>query len=371
MIKKEKEIYILKETNPNEKRVILLPEEVKTLIKNNFITYVGTGAGKYLGIKDSDYESVGAKIITNKEIWDNGNYIVKYKAPNKEEYNYFKENIILCAFFHAEGNLELTKKIYDSKMTAYSYELFETHDGIFPLNMASSEIAGKMAIIQAAYHLQTHQGGSGILLADVISVNKPKVVVIGYGNAGSAAINTAIALGCHVVVFGSNKERLRKFSTSLPSTVKTHILTKELLKEEVSNADVVIGALRISTFDTEEIMTEEIVRTMKKGSIIVDLTCGYGKGYMPTFDKQTDFKNTSYTKYGVLHIKNPMLPSSVPITTNTAVSRLIVPYLITLGEFIFNKISDDISERGKIIAKGKIIHNEVKRHMRDLLDDHN
>lgn len=249
------------------------------------------------------------------------------------------------------------------EIVSYSFEFFRTPDGIFPLSVPSSEVSGKLAVLYGAYHLQKHLGGRGVLLADVVGVERPRVLVIGHGNAGGAAARLAHALGADVVVLGTNRERLRRFQAGVPSTVECHLNSPEILAREVPRSDLVIGAILISSYDTEAMIDEGLVRHMRPGSVIVDVTCGYGSGYLPTFDRETTHLAPVYERFGVLHCKIDALPSSVPVTVARAVAPVRAPYLIALGRAIFEGIEDPVSEAGKITEKGRVVHPEVKRHM--------
>jgi alanine dehydrogenase len=360
----EKSVSILKESRLGERRVILLPEQVKHFINADFKVYIAKGAGQSMGYDDHLYASFGAKIVEQDEAWQISSYVLKYKAPTPDEFKYFHNNLHLGAWFHAEGNQALTLAICQSGMTAYSYEFFQTTDGIFPMSVASSEISGKLAILYGAYHLQSHMGGAGILLADVVGAKSPKIVIIGYGNAGGAAARLAIGLGADVVVLGTNKAKLRQFQATVPSNVKCYLNSPDVLENQLLDADLVIGAIRISTFDTQPMIDENLVKKMKRGSMIIDITCGYGDGYLPTFDHISTFDQPVYERHGVLHCKLNALPAAVPITTNHVISPLLVPYLINLGQAIFDKsFNDPISAQGKIIENGILIHPEVQRHM--------
>ena len=361
-----KSISIIREKADGEKRVIATPRQVLEFKKAGFEVYVEEGAGLGVGFLDHDYELSGARVVDTKKAWQASNVILKYKPPVDSEFKYINEEKHVGAVFHAEGVPELTKRLLESNCTAYSYEFFKTPSGIFPLSVASSEIAGKVAVIYGAYHLQTHLGGSGVLLAPVLNTRPAKVVVIGYGNSGGAAARLAASMGGDVVVFGTNPEKLRAFAESTPQNVKCIINTSEVLAQEVKDADLIIGAILISTYDTPEMLTEEMVKTMKKGAVIVDVTCGYGTGYMPTFDKHTNFKTPIYEKHGVLHCKIDILPAGYVSTTVQAMSAHLCPYLINFANSVLSNVSDPTSKAGMIVQHGKIIHHEVERHMSDL-----
>lgn len=359
-----KSISILREHIKDEKRVVLLPEDLAVFCNNGYDIYVERGAGLGIGVEDQAYQNVGAYIVSREEAWGLSPFVVKYKAPIDEEYQFLKSGMNLCAIFHAEGNVKLVNTLCDKGITAYSYEFFETNDGLFPLAYVGSEISGKLAVIYGAYHLLSPQGGKGILLADIIGAKRPKVVVIGYGNVGNAAIKTASALGNEVVVFGTNKEKLSKYQRIVGSDVRCLLYNPQVFEQEIIDADLVIGAILVSTYNTPSILSENHLKKMKKGSMIIDVTCGYGDGYLPTFSDFTTFSKPTYCKEGILHCKIDIFPSSVPLTTSQAFSKNLAPYLFRLGESIFMNQFDSISEQGKIIEHGKIVNSIVDENIK-------
>lgn len=362
---RDKSVSILKETMKDECRVVLLPHHIFQFCQAGFKVFVEQDAGSGMGIQEKAYQAVGATIVSTEDAWNLSPFVLKYKAPLPQEFAYFHAGLHLGAFFHAEGNKPLTTALCKHSVTAYSYELFKTPDGIFPLSVASSEIAGKLAVLHGAYYLQRPFGGAGILLAGVVGLKPPKVLVIGYGNAGGAAARLAATLGAEVVVLGTNRERLRRFQATVPSSVTCSINSPEVLARELPEADLVIGAILISTYDTPAIIDENLVKCMKKGAVIVDITCGYGTGYLATGDLFTSFDHPVVERHGVLHCKIKTLPAAVPVTTNEAISTLITPYLIALGNAIFDdRMCDPTSASGKIVEHGVIVHPEVQRHMK-------
>jgi len=358
-----KAVSILKELGAGEHRVVLLPTETAAFVEAGFKVFVERGAGERAGALDDDYRAAGASVVSTEEAWGASSYVLKYKAPRPREFKYFRDGLVLGASFHAEGDASMTSELCRKKVTAYSFEFFRTPEGIFPLSVPSSEVSGKLAVLYGAYHLQKHLGGRGVLLADVVGVRRPRVLVIGHGNAGGAAARMAHALGADVVVLGANRERLRRFQATMPSLVECYLNTPEILAREVPRSDLVIGAILVSSYDTEPMIEEGLVRQMRPGSVIVDVTCGYGSGYLPTFDRETTHLEPVYERFGVLHCKIDALPSSVPVTVARATSLVRAPYLIALGRAIFEGVSDPVSEAGKITEDGRVVHPEVKRHM--------
>ena len=356
-------IGLAKEVMVGEKRVLLTPESIAYFVSNGYKVYVENDAGRNAGFDNCEYSRIGATIVSQKEVWELSDIVVKFKAPQKEEYDFLRDKQIIGAFMHAEGNPELLKILCQKKIRAFAFEFFMTEDRIFPMSLIDSEIAGKLAMVYGMYHLQSHLGGAGVLLSPVIGVPVPKVVVIGYGNAGNAAIRVAEALGLRVSVFGRSPERLRKYQATVNTNVKCYVYEPEIFETEIMDADLVIGAIQISTYDTPALLTEQLVKKMKKGSMIIDVTCGYGAGFMPTFDKFTSFNEPVYEKFGVLHCKIDLLPAAVPKTTTQGVSKHITPYLFKWINSFKEGVKDDISFAGMVTDNGFVVHPEVKRHL--------
>ncbi|NTB87842.1 alanine dehydrogenase [Agrobacterium tumefaciens] len=353
-------VSILKETRDADKRVILLPGSVRQFVASGFDVYVEKDAGLGLDIPDSGYVDAGAKVVSTEEAWTVSPFILKYKYPSPVERSYLCRPLHIAAHFYPGENYDLTQLLKENSVTAYSYEYFRADDGSFPLMTPDSEISGKLAVMFGARQLLSSQGGRGILLASLPGVPSPKVVVIGHGNVGAAAARTAAALGNDVTVFGHRAESLRRFQATVSPSVKCQLISEEALAREIPDADLVIGAVLISTYDTPALITEDLVRRMKKGSVIVDVTCGYGSGFMPTADRMTRLGAPPYEVHGVWHYKDPVMPTQVHRTSATAASNNHVPYLINLGRSIFdNSFKDPVSERAKFTDRGEIVHPDV------------
>lgn len=359
----QKTVSLVKESKAGEDRVVLLPAEIRSFAQAGFTPLVEAAAGAGVGIEDREYAEVGAQIVSREEAWHESGFVLKYKAPQPEEYHYLRDGLHLGAFFHAEGDKELTEELCSSGVSAFSYEFFETPEGIFPLSFPGAEVSGKLAIIYAAYHLQSQFGGQGLLLSDVVGARNPRVLVIGYGKAGGAAARMAAALGAEVSVLGTNAERLRAFQATVPRGVNCYLNSTETLEREILEADVVVGAILISSYDTEPMVTEDLVKKMKPGSIIIDVTCGYGRGYMPSFNQHSGPEQPTYERFGVLHCKFGVMPATVPLTITQAVSHQLTPYLIRLGNALYEGVEDSISHAGRIVHNGAIDHPEVQRQM--------
>ncbi|WP_167815434.1 NAD(P)-dependent oxidoreductase [Pseudoalteromonas galatheae] len=358
----KKIVSVIKERAKGECRVILTPKEVEQFFRKGFTVLVEQGAGIKAGHDDTSYSDVGAQIVSQKQAWSS-NFVLKYKPPLPDEWKWLRPDMHLCAIFHAEGDPGLVTALVRSGVTAYSYEFFQKENGDFPLAIPGGEIAGKMAVLYGAYHLQRHLGGSGVLLTETKGASKAKVTIIGYGNVGSASARLALAMGAEVVVLGRSGEGLKRFELNLGGNIRTAICSEQVLQRELSDTDLLIGAILISTYDTKPIVHDDLVKLMPKGSMIVDVTCGYGSGYMPSFDQETSFEDPVYEKYGVLHCKIDKLPAQFPITTTEAYSANALPYLLRLAEMVYEGTFDSISSTGKIVSQGKITHPVIQKHM--------
>jgi len=353
----KKSISVIKETRAGEMRVVMMPREVNEFVKSGYDVFVERDAGENAAVSNKEYEDAGARLVSTKTAWTASPFVVKYKCPSLEEAAFLTPDTHLAAYLHAEGSLPISKAIAATRATAYSFELFQLDDGQYPMPVCDNEIAGKLAVFQGAYHLLAHQGGSGTLLADIPGSNRPKVVVIGYGNVGGAAARMAAGLGCDVTVFGTNPYWLRRFEATVPADVTCLLNEPEVLAVKVREADLVIGAILISSYDTPAMIAPELVQQMKPGSVIVDVTCGYGEGYIPTGTEFTSFANPAYKVHGVQHILIDALPATVPVTASQAASRHMAPYLLNMGAAIFDGAEDPVSNRGMIIRDGEFVHS--------------
>lgn len=359
----DKRISVLKERRAGEKRVILLPQGVEPFTRAGYEVLVEADAGRLAGYGDEAPQAVGARIVDQETAWRESPVVFKYKAPGPDEYRWFRPDLHLASFMHAEGNLEFVEAMRASGMAGYALEFFQTAAGEFPVPVSDNEISGRLAILLAAYHLQSHMGGSGVLLAHTPGARRAKVVVIGYGNVGGAAARLAAALGAEVTVFGSRWEGLRRFMSTVPAGVTCRLNTPDALHAAVLDADVVVGAILISTHDTPPMIPEAWGRDMRKGSVIVDVTCGYGSGYMPSFDQLTTYDAPFYERHGVLHCKIDAMPASVPTTAAEATNSNVWRFLLAMADGIHAGTGDPVALAGQVVANYAVVHPEVIRHL--------
>jgi len=352
-------VSLLRERRPGERRVLLLPHDAARL-REICDLQVETGAGRGLGIPDNAYAQAGARITGSQDAWVSADFLLKLKAPTLAEVRRIRHGASIAALFHAEGTPDVVAELLARQITAYSFEYFQDDDGAFPLMAATGEIAGQMAVIYAAYHLQSHLDGSGVSLPACACAPAARVAVIGYGNAGRAAAKTALALGAEVTVYtrhdkGDGEPRAGTCPKFRP-------LSEPGAAEGLARSDVIIGALRISTFDTPPVVTADIVRRMRPGSVIVDVTAGFGAGYIQTSAQVTSLDTPYRMADGVKHIKIRTLPLGVHRTAAAQISQMYAPAICRLIASLRGQSEDPAGQRGKIIAAGRILNPQVRRH---------
>lgn len=356
-------VSVIKEKKIGEKRVILLPDHVKKLTDKGYKIMVEHDAGINVGLTDNDYMAAGAVIVSQEEAWDKADLVIKYKPPVQDEFKFIRENQKIAALCHAESDFQLMNEFINKKCTVFTFEFFKDNNGKFPLAVPGGEIAGKVAMIYAMYLAQTQIGGSGKLPIGINGAEETTIGVIGYGNVGNSIIDMAAKLGNHVIVFGSNKEKMNEYSKKFTDEkVEFYESKPEILSEKLKEVDILFGAILISTFDTEPIVTQQMIDGMKKGSIIIDVTCGYGAGYMPFFEKKTDLQDPYYIKDGKIFVKIDNLPCAYHYSTTQAYSNNVYPYVERLCDYVFSGKENECVHNGMIFENGKIVHQVIREH---------
>ena len=347
---------VVKELKEGETRVALTPDVVSMLNADGLSVIIETNAGLASGFCDEDYIQNGATIASSAaEVWNNSKLIVKVKEPQKEEFQYFRPDLAIFSYLHLAVEKELTKELLKNKVTAIASESVETKDGNLPLLTPMSEVAGRLAIQIGANLLEVRNGGSGVLLSGVPGVQPGKVTIIGAGVVGRNAAQIAIGMGADVSVFDTDPKKLVQLDSVYGSSIKTHYCNAAKLKAEVPKADLLITAVLVHSSLAPKIITEDIVKTMKKGSVIVDVAIDQG-GNVETIDRITTYQNPYYEKYGVLHCAIPNIPSSVPKTSSYAYSFAIYPYLKSIGE---QGIIDAVKENQDLLNGVNTFNGEI------------
>lgn len=323
---------VVKELKEGETRVAITPDVVAMLQADGLNVLVESGAGVTSGFCDEDYINNGATVVKSaSEVWNNSKIIVKVKEPQEEEFQYFRPDLIIFSYLHLAIEEKLTNELLAKKVTTIASESVKTADGQLPLLTPMSEIAGRLAVQIGARLLESHKGGSGVLLSGVPGVQPGKVIIIGAGVAGFNAAQIAIGMGADVSIFDVNPKKLVQIDGIYGTSIKTHYCNPARIAQEVPKADILITCVLNPSHVAEKIVPEDVVKTMKKGSVIVDVAIDQG-GNVETIDKCTTHNEPTYEKHGVLHCAIPNIPSAVPKTASYAYSYAMYPYLKALGE---------------------------------------
>ncbi|MCK5128744.1 MAG: alanine dehydrogenase [Clostridiales bacterium] len=325
-------IGVPKEIKNNENRVALTPAGVHALVLHGHDVLVLKSAGEGSGIADEQYVQAGARIILKvADLFEQSDLIVKVKEPLAEEYDLFKEGQALFTYLHLAPNIPLTEALLRKKIAGIAYETVQLADGTLPLLIPMSEVAGRMSIQVAAMLQQSYYGGGGMLLGGVPGVAPAHVVIIGGGIVGSNAAKIAVGMGANVTILDINQRRLAEIDTLYNGRINTIMSNYYSLAQMTAKADVLIGAVLVPGARAPKTVTEEMVRGMKKGAVIVDVAIDQG-GTVETIDRITTHDNPSYTKHGVLHYSVANMPGAVPHTSTWALTGVTLPYLLKIAD---------------------------------------
>ncbi len=337
-------IGVPKETKVKEDRVAITPQGVSVLTKNDHTVYVEKSAGIGSGFFDEEYQAAGAILLNSiEEIYEKSEIILKVKEPQPSEYKYLKKNQILFTYLHLAVEKDLTKELIAKKITSIGYETIQKHDGLLPLLLPMSEVAGKMSVQIAANLLESRNNGAGILLGGIAGVPAGKVLIVGAGSVGFNAAKIAVGMGANVSIVDIDTQKLRKMDEFFGSRIKTYVSNEVVLHELVKDTDVLICAVLIPGHKAPRIITEKMVKSMRKGSVIVDVSIDQG-GIVETIDRITTHDNPSYEKYGVIHYSVANIPGSVARTSTIALTNETIKYLLDIvDKGVVEAIKDDSS----------------------------
>ena len=324
-------IGIPKEIKNNENRVAITPAGVSQLINDGNEVFIEKNAGIGSHFFDEEYIKAGAKIVeTAKEAWSM-DMVMKVKEPLPEEYNFFRENLILFTYLHLAAAPELTKALMKSKVIGIAYETVELENHSLPLLKPMSEVAGRMAPQIGIQFLQKQYGGKGVLLSGVPGVSRGKVTIIGGGIAGTNAAKIAVGLGADVTIIDISADRLCQLDDLFGNNIQTLMSNPYNISEAVKNSDLVIGAVLIPGAKAPKLVTEEMVKSMTPGSVLVDVAIDQG-GVFETTDRVTTHDNPTYVKHGVVHYSVANMPGVVSRTSTVALTNLTVPYAMQIAK---------------------------------------
>ncbi|MFB3160967.1 alanine dehydrogenase [Neobacillus sp. 179-J 1A1 HS] len=357
-------IGVVKEIKNNENRVALTPAGVVSFVQAGHKVLVEKGAGIGSGFVDVDYAQAGAELIElAADVWNQSEMIMKVKEPLASEYKYFRPGLVLFTYLHLAAEPALAQALKDSGVIAIAYETVSMNRTL-PLLTPMSEVAGRMSAQIGAQFLQKSNGGKGILLAGVPGVSRGKVTIIGGGIVGTNAAKMAIGLGADVTIIDLSADRLRYLDDIFGNQIKTLISNPFNIAEAVKEADLVIGAVLIPGAKAPKLVTEEMVKTMKPGSVIVDVAIDQG-GSVETIDHVTTHDNPTFEKHGVVHYSVANMPGAVPRTSTMALTNATVPYALQIAnKGVVRAITENPALKlGVNVANGEITYEAVARDL--------
>lgn len=323
-------IGVPKEVKNNENRVALTPAGVVSYVQAGHKVIVESGAGLGSAFKDEEYTSAGAELILEAaDLWAQADMIMKVKEPLESEYRYFRKGLILFTYLHLAAEPALAKALIENDIISIAYETVQVGRSL-PLLAPMSEVAGRMATQVGAHFLQKNQGGKGILLGGVPGVERGKVAIVGGGNVGTNAAKMAIGLGADVTILDISADRLRQIEDVFGHSIKTLMSNPYNIASAVREADLVIGAVLIPGSKAPKLITEEMVKSMKPGSVIVDPAIDQG-GSVATIDHSTTHDEPTFIKHDVVHYAVANMPGAVARTSTIALTNVTVPYGLQLA----------------------------------------
>lgn len=353
-------IGVPKEIKNNENRVGMTPAGVAELVKHGHTVYVQQTAGANSGFADEDYVNAGARMLpTIEEVYAAAEMIVKVKEPIAPEYKLIRRGQVVFTYFHFAADRALTEAMIASRGICIAYETVELPDRSLPLLIPMSEVAGRMSVQEGARFLEKPQGGKGKLLGGVPGVRPAHVLILGGGIVGCNAAQMAAGMGAEVMITDINLPRLRYLSEVLPKNVKTLYSSEHNIRQELPTIDLVIGSVLIPGDKTPHLITRDMLRLMKPGTVLVDVAIDQG-GCFET-SHPTTHSDPTYVVDGIVHYAVANIPGAVPFTSTMALTNATLPYTIALADKGWQKACKDnpALALGVNVAGGKVVYKAV------------
>jgi len=323
-------VGVAKEIKQDEYRVALTPAGAREFVERGHEVLVETNAGAGSAFPDTAYEAVGARIVSVEDVWSTADLLLKVKEPITAEYDRIRDGLVLFTYLHLAADKPLTEALVESGATCLAYETVATDDRQLPLLAPMSEVAGRLAAQAGSYFLEKPMGGRGLLLGGVAGVAPGSVVVIGGGMVGYNAAVIALGLGAHVRILDKSIPRLRQLEQALAGRVELVYSSSLLIEESVLGADVVIGAVLIPGALAPKLVTAEMIREMKDGTVVCDVAIDQG-GCFET-SRPTTHSDPVYEVDGVTHYCVANMPGAVPITSTYALTNVTLPYAEAIAD---------------------------------------
>ena len=353
-------IGIPKEIKPQESRVAVVPSGVRELSRDGNTVMIERGAGIEAGISDGDYAAMGAKIVDSPDvIYGACDMVYKVKEPLPSEYPLIRPGQIIFTYFHFAASLELTRAMQKTGALCAAYETLELPDGSLPLLIPMSEIAGRMAPQCGAQALEKHRGGSGVLLGGVPGVRPAAVTILGGGVSGSHAAKIAAGMGAQVTILDISLPRLRHLAEIMPPNVATLYSDSQVIADTCASSDLIIGAVLVHGAPAPRLITREILRSMRKGSVFVDVAVDQGGCSETT--RPTTHNDPTYIEEGVVHYAVANIPGAVGRTSTFALMNATLPFARKIARKGASIIDDPEFRSAINVYKGEILYPELQK----------
>jgi alanine dehydrogenase len=353
-------IGVPKEIKSNENRVALTPAGAMEFTRRGHTVYVQSTAGVGSGFEDKDYMDAGAKMLdTADEVWAKAEMIMKVKEPIAEEYGRCRADQLIFTYFHFASSEELTKAMIGSRAVCLAYETVETKDRQLPLLIPMSEVAGRMAIQEGAKYLEKPVKGRGVLLGGVPGVPPGRVLVIGGGVVGTQAAKMAAGLGAQVTILDVNLTRLRYLSDVMPANVVTEFSNEYNIRRLIKTHDLIVGAVLLPGAKAPNLITRDMLKLMRPGTVIVDVAVDQG-GCIET-TRPTTHDAPTYIIDDVVHYCVANMPGAVPFTSTLALTNATLPYALMLADKGWKRACNENAELklGLNVVNGKVVYKGV------------
>ncbi|MCZ4409070.1 alanine dehydrogenase [Cryomorphaceae bacterium 1068] len=353
-------IGVPREIKNNESRVALTPSGAHEFIRRGHEVVIETMAGDGSGFPDEDYRAIGATVLaTAEEVWATAEMIMKVKEPVQEEYSRCREGQLVFTYFHFASSEPLTHAMIQSGAVCLAYETVEQVDRSLPLLVPMSEVAGRMAVQEGARYLQKPDKGRGVLLGGVPGVAPGKVLILGGGIVGVQAAKMAAGLGAHVTILDVNLQRLRYINDIMPHHVVTEFSSEYNIRKLIQTHDLIIGAILIPGAKAPKLITRDMLKLMRPGTVIVDVAVDQG-GCVETC-KPTSHENPAFIVDDVVHYCVANMPGAVPCTSTIALTNSTLPYALQLADKGWKKACAHSEElkKGLNVVHGKVVYAGV------------
>ena len=349
-------VGVPKEIKNGEKRVALTPQGVDALVSHHHRTLVERGAGEGSGFSDQEYERTGATLVEKKEdVWAEADMVVKVKEPLEPEFPLMRPDQVLFTYLHLAADQSLTLKLLERGIVGIGYETVQERSGSLPLLRPMSEIAGRASILAGGMCLETVHGGRGVLLCGASGVPPAKIVILGAGVAGANACKVAVGIGARVSILDIQPERLSYLHDITQGHITTFISNRMTIAEEISNADLVIGAVLIPGAQAPKLVNRQMLRKMRPGSALVDISVDQGGCFETT--RPTTHERPTYIEEGVVHYCVANIPGAYPRTSTFALTNATFPYVLQIADKGYARAMEENEalRKGLNLVDGKVI----------------